>query len=87
MSDDEPNNPVDPDRRNVLQAAGAALVAGMAAVRRGARIGADAATPPRRPETAVRSAHACRVSSILASPYRTWIGLSHSTRKSLAAPK
>ena len=31
MSDDEPKNPVGPDRRNVLQAAGAVLVAGMAA--------------------------------------------------------
>ena len=31
MSDDEPKNPVEPDRRNVLQAAGAVLVAGMAA--------------------------------------------------------
>jgi len=31
MSDDRPDNVADPDRRNVLQAAGAALVAGMAA--------------------------------------------------------
>ena len=31
MSDDRPDNPVDLDRRDVLQAAGAALVAGMAA--------------------------------------------------------
>ena len=30
MSDDRPNKSVDPDRRDVLQAAGAALVAGMA---------------------------------------------------------
>ena len=30
MSDTEPNNSIDPDRRNVLQAAGAAMVVGMA---------------------------------------------------------
>lgn len=30
MSETEPSNPVDPDRRNVLQAAGAAMVVGMA---------------------------------------------------------
>jgi catechol 2,3-dioxygenase-like lactoylglutathione lyase family enzyme len=43
MSDTEPNNSIDPDRRNVLQAAGAAMVVGMA-VSGAATASAQAAT-------------------------------------------